>query len=220
MVLNIRFIVLVLFSSLLTGCSFQKRTLMPGYHVEWAGGQNEPSVPHASPDELAQLEWAVAGSLPNELPAVELNTSPYGKLYPVQVRKAQPIPLTLINNPTPAVALEDPTPWAETYEEQKRFENLGWAAGGLGALLGALGAPEELAVVMGLIGYAFLALSRRKRREVMEIKEINGYDTTLERERMKRENQFLAGAAVLNILGAIVLIGVLIAFGDWLFGFF
>ena len=212
-------VILSLSLAMLAGCSVQKRTLMPGYHVEWGWGQNDPSLPHASPDELAQLEWAMAGALPDELPDAELIRSPYGELYRVQVSKTEPILPKQINNPTPAVALADPTPWAETYEEQKRFENIAWAAIGLATLLGALGAPEALLTVMGFIGYACFALSRRKRREVLEIKEINGYDTTLERERIKRENERMAVGTVLYAILGIIVIGILISLGEGLFEF-
>lgn len=218
---GIRFIALVLFSSLIMGCSFQKRTLMPGYYVEWVGGQNEPSVSHASPDDLAQLEWALAGSLPNELPAAELNTSSFGKLYPVQVRKAQPIPPKRINKATPAVALADPTPWAETYEEQRRFENIALAAFAVAGLLAAIGAPEAFSVVVGLIGFMFGFLSRRKRMEVLEIKEVNGYDVTAEREQIKRKNQlmvvFMGLTAVVGIVFVVWMISLVDGFFEWLF---
>ena len=162
---------LVVMCFLFAGCSIQKRTLMPGYHVEWGWGQNDPSLPHAAPDELAQLEWAMAGSLPDELPDAELIRSPYGELHRLQVSKAEPILPKQINNPTPAVALADPTPWAEAYKEQQKYGNLALIAIGLAVLFASIGAPQMLIVAAGLAGMSSFILNRRKRKEVIDIKE-------------------------------------------------
>ena len=186
---------------------------MPGYHVEWVRGQNEPSVPHASPDDLAQLEWAMAGSLPNELPPAELNTSLYGKLYPVQVRKAQPIPPKLINMPTPAVALADPTPWAEAYKEQKLFGNITLATIILLVLLAAIGAPFPLIAVLEAVGLVAFVLNRRKRREVLDIKELSGYDVTEEREQFRKTNRLIGGTVIASmVLQAVLAILLILSF--------
>ena len=204
MVLNIRLIVLVLFSSLLTGCSFQKRTLMPGYHVEWAGGQNEPSVPHASPDELAELEWAMAGTLPNELPAAELTrpTLLHANATPMAQTRCIP-PKGIAVNPAPA-ALQEPTPWAEAYKEQQRYGNLALIAFGLAVLFASIGAPQMLIVAAGLAGISSFILNRRKSREVIDIREFNGYDVTEERRNFKTTNRLLGGAALVVIIGYII----------------
>ena len=218
MVLNIRFIVLVLFSSLLIGCSFQKRTLMPGYHVEWVGGQNEPSVPHASPDELAQLEWAMAGSLPNELPAAELTRPALLHSNSTHMAKARSIPPKGISvNPAPA-ALQEPTPWAEAYKEQQKYGNLALIAIGLVVLFASIGAPQMLINAAGLAGMSLFIENRRKRKEVIDIKEFNGYDVTEERRDFKTANRLLGGAAFVVIIVTILVALAWIALIEGLFG--
>lgn len=186
------------------GCSMQKRTLMPGYHVEWAGGQNEPSVPHASPDELAQLEWALAGSLPNELPAAELTRPALLHSKATHMAKARSIPPKGIAvNPAPA-ALQEPTPWAEAYKEQQKYGNLALIAIGLAVLFASIGAPQMLIVAAGLAGISSFILNRRKRKEVIDIREFNGYDVTEERRNFKTTNRLLGGAAFVVIIGYII----------------
>ena len=194
----------------IAGCSVQKRTLMPGYHVEWAGGQNEPSVPHASPDELAQLEWAVAGSLPNELPAAELTRPALLHSKATHMAKARSIhPKGIAVNPAPA-ALQDPTPWAEAYKEQQKYGNLALIAIGLAVIFASIGAPQILIVAAGFAGMSSFILNRRKRKEVIDIKEFNGYDVTEERRNFKTTNRLLGGAAFVVIIGYII-VAILVA---------
>lgn len=201
---------LVVMCFLFAGCSIQKRTLMPGYHVEWAGGQNEPSVPPASPDELDQLEWAVAGLLPNELPAAELTRPALLHSKATHMAKARSIPPKGVAvNPAPA-ALKEPTPWAEAYKEQQKYGNLALIAIGLAVLFASIGAPRMLIVAAGLAGMSSFILNRRKRKEVIDIKEFNGYDVTEERRDFKTANRLLGGAAFVVIIGYII-VAILVA---------
>ena len=201
---------LVVMCFLFAGCSIQKRTLMPGYHVELIGTQNGVSKAVFPGDELAELEWAMAGSLPDELPDAELIRSPHGELYRVQVSKTEPILPKQINNPTPAVALADPTPWAEAYKEQQKYGNLALIAIGLAVLFASIGAPQMLIVAAGLAGIGSFILNRRKRKEVIDIKEFSGYDVTEERRDFKTTNRLLGGAAFVIIIGYII-VAILVA---------
>lgn len=201
---------LVVMCFLIAGCSIQKRTLMRGYHVEWVGGQNEPSVPHVSPDDLDQIEWVVAGSLPNELPAAEL-TQPAllhsNATHMAQTRCIPPKGIAV--NPAPA-ALKEPTPWAEAYKDQQKYGNLALIAIGLAILFASIGAPQMLIVAAGLAGLSSFILNRRKRKEVIDIKEFNGYDVTEERRDFKTTNRLLGGAAFVVIIGYII-VAILVA---------
>ena len=177
--------------------------------VELIGTQNGVSKVFPG-DELAELEWAMAGSLPDELPDAELIRSPHGELYRVQVSKTEPILPKQINNPTPAVALADPTPWAEAYKEQQKYGNLALIAIGLAVLFASIGAPQMLIVAAGLAGIGSFILNRRKRKEVIDIKEFSGYDVTEERRDFKTTNRLLGGAAFVIIIGYII-VAILVA---------
>ena len=188
----------------LAGCSIQKRTLMPGYHLELTGTQNSVSKAVNPRDELDQLEWAVAGSLPNELPAAELTRPALLHSKATHMAKARSIPPKGIAvNPAPA-ALQEPTPWAEAYKEQQRYGNLALIAFGLAVLFASIGAPQMLIRAAGLAGISSFILNRRKRKEVIDIKEFNGYDVTEERRDFKTANRLLGGAAFVVIIGYII----------------
>lgn len=45
---------------------------MPGYHIERVGGQGlhaSEAAPSASVEALEEMQWAMAGTLPHDLPA-------------------------------------------------------------------------------------------------------------------------------------------------------
>lgn len=223
----LQFIVLLSFSMLIVGCSIQKRSLMPGYYIERVGGQGQYSsetTPSASVEALEEMQWAMAGTLPYDLPTAELNETPYGVHNLVHAGEVRPIPPMPIKVSTSAAELADSAPWDETYQHQKLFGNIALGAFVLSVLLLATSAPLLLVRAVLVSGIVAFILNRRKRREVLDIKELNGYDVTEERKQFIRSNRLLGGAAFVVILTYIVLVILIvlavIAFFEGLFGLF
>lgn len=191
--------------AILAGCSVQKRTLMPGYHVEWGGGHHLMETSDAQTSKLASLKVKQVEQLPMQTPAVGVLPSATELQSSEQIAKAPRIaPKVMLISPVPA-ELQDPTPWDRTYVEQKKFGNLALGALGLALLLYATGAPAvaiTLAQVTGLISFV---LNRRKRREVIDLKELNGYDVTEERRQFRTGNRLLGGAVFATVIAYIVL---------------
>ncbi len=217
-------IALLVFSMLFVGCSIQKRTLMPGYHIERVGGQGlhaSVAAPSASVEALEEMQWAMAGTLPHDLPAAALNATPYGMNNPVQVSQIRPISPKRIAAGTSTAELVEPMPWDETYQHQKLFGNIALGAFVLSALLLATSVPLLLVRAVLVSGIVAFILNRRKRREVLDIKELNGYDVTEERKQFRKSNRLLGGAAFVVILAyialSIVVVLAFIAFIDALF---
>ena len=217
-------IALLVFSMLFVGCSIQKRTLMPGYHIERVGGQGlhaSVAAPSASVEALEEMQWAMAGTLPHDLPAAALNATPYGMNNSVQVSQIRPISPKRIAAGTSTAELVEPMPWDETYQHQKLFGNIALGAFVLSALLLATSAPLLLVRAVLVSGIVAFILNRRKRREVLDIKELNGYDVTEERKQFRKSNRLLGGAAFVVILAyialSIVVVLAFIAFIDALF---
>lgn len=200
----------MLFASL-AGCSVQKRTLMPGYHVEWGGTPISVSVVDSPTNESDQLDGAVAGILSHELPAAALARPSLIRTNSRPLAHTRSIPPSVIPlDPVPTV-LADPTPWAETYEEQKKYGNFTLAALGLVVLLAANGA-SALVINAALFAAAVsFILNRRKRREVIDIKELNGYDVTEERKQFRTTNRLLGGAVFATAIAYIVLLIMLVS---------
>ena len=195
----------------LAGCSIQKRTLMPGYHVEWGGTPNSVSMADSPASELDQLDGAVAGELPYELPAAELARPSLIRTHSsqmVQTRSVRPAVIPL--DPVPTV-LADPTPWAEAYEEQKKYGNFTLAALGLVVLLAASGASALILNAVFVAAVVSFVLNRRKRREVIDIKDLNGYDVTEERRQFRTTNRLLGGAVFATAIAYIVLVIMLVS---------
>jgi hypothetical protein len=189
---------------------------MPGYDIERAGGQGlyaSEAAPSASVEALDEMQWAMAGSLPHDLPAAALNATPYGMHNPVKVSQIHPISPKRIAAGTSTAELVEPMPWDETYQEQKLLGNIALAAMVLSVLLLVNGAPVLLTRASQVSGIAAFILNRRKRKEVLDIKELNGYDVTEERKQFRKSNRLLGGAAFVIILASIVLsIVVVLAF--------
>lgn len=204
--------VLVLF----TGCSLQKRTLMPGYHVEWVGGSSDGSKLESAAKELAQIEWKQADQLALQLPAAELAQPAQAMRnseYLVQTRSIPPTGIAVKR--TPAV-LDDPTPWQETYEEQKMFGNIAMGALAVGLLLGAVAAPPALVVLAEAVALVSFFLGRRKRQEVLDIKELNGYDVSAERAAYHDLNRrLIKGALTYAILAMVAAVAILAIIVPW-----
>ena len=195
----------VLLMAISAGCSVQKRTLMPGYHVELVGAKNAVSKAVIPVDELAEPEWAVAGSLPNEIPVAEL-TRP-ALLYSNATHMAQTHsipPKKILVSPAPA-ELQEPTPWDRAYEDQKRFGNLALGTLGLAVLLHTTSAPQVALTMALIVCFIFFVFNRRKRREVIDIKELNGYDVTEERRQFRTGNRLLGGAVFAAVIAYIAL---------------
>lgn len=194
-----------LFVAMLAGCSVQKRTLMPGYHVEWGGGQSPIETSESPTSKLAFLEGKQVEQIPAQSLAVGISPTVKRDHIPKQIAALPRIAPKAMLVSTVQVELQDPSPWDSAYEEQKRFGNLALGALALAVLLYATGAPAvavTLAQVTGLISFV---LNRRKRREVIDIKELNGYDVTEERRQFRTGNRLLGGAVFATVIAYIVL---------------
>lgn len=191
--------------AILAGCSIQKRTLMPGYHVEWGGGQNPNETSESPTSKVACLKIQQVEQIPSHILAVGVSSTLKRGPISEQIAKTPRIaPKAMLVRPAPA-ELQDPTPWDRAYVEQKKFGNLALGALGLALLLYATGAPAvaiTLAQVTGLISFV---LNRRKRREVIDLKELNGYDVTEERRQFRTGNRLLGGAVFATVIAYIVL---------------
>ena len=192
---------LSLFVAMLAGCSVQKRTLMPGYHVEWGGGQNAIETSESPTSKLAFLEGKQVNALSQQLPESALHGSTE------LIRKAEEMKYSpsILSQAIPFVCspatLVDPTPWDEVYKEQKMFGKLAFLAfvlGGVSPLLLAqylsLSSATLLINLFGLLALILFIVNRRKRKQVLEIKEANGVDTSGERWRPGRKAAVGAGA--------------------------
>ena len=193
------------FLATLVGCSVQKRTLMPGYHVEWGGGQNPIEKSESPTSKLAFLTGRQVKQISMPTPAVERVPSAIELLTSKQIARMPRIPPKEVAVNPASAELQDPTPWASAYEAQKKFGNTALAAFGLAVLLHATGAPQvafTMALVAGVISFM---LNRRKRREVLDIKELNGYDVAEERRQFRTGNRLLGGAVFVSVIAYIVL---------------
>ena len=194
-----------LFVAMLAGCSVQKRTLMPGYHVEWGGGQSAIETSESPTSKLAFLEGKQVEPIPAQ--ALAIGVSPTAKKVhiPKQIAALPRIAPKAMLVSTAQAELQDPTPWARTYEAQKKFGNTALLAFGLAVLLHTTGAPQAAMVMALVVGAIAFFLNRRKRREVLDLKELNGYDVSEERRQFGMGNRLLGGAVLATIIAYIVL---------------
>lgn len=205
----------ILIISASVGCSIQKRSLLPGYHIEWKKGAtsslslDQTNVQRAStPNDIDDV-YAAEVSLSDEY----LLASEMQPTFPSVIASLQHIPPSEIKREWKSSQLVEPTPWAEAEKKQQRFGKIALGAFLAFAFLVAIGSPiAQLMSALG--GYAYF-LNRRYRKQVLDIKAANGIDVTQERERFQRTNRTIA-----IVYGALLLLGlaILILVMSWLFG--
>ena len=202
-VLFIKFSGLTLLALLAASCSIQKRTVLPGYHIERmhkvsAKAGLEPAR-SAKVKEMTPLDVErLTSEFTRPVLTVEqhLSTPPLAQvttLHAIQPRVPDVDPVE--------PELPEPQPWDEAYRQQKFFGKL--ALGLLCLALGLLaaGAGHPLAFVAYFVAQF---VNRRKAKKVLDIKEAHGVDVEQERKRLKRSNIALGGAAFASLAVAVV----------------
>ena len=205
----------ILIISASVGCSIQKRSLLPGYHIEWKKGVTSPlsldrtHIQHAStPNDIDDV-YAAESSLSDE----HLLASEMQPTFPSVIASLQHIPPSAIEREWKSSQLVEPTPWAEAEKKQQRFGKI--ALGAFLAFVFLMAISSPIAQLMSALGgYAYF-LNRRYRKQVLDIKAAYGIDVTQERERFQRTNRTVTIlTVVLLLLGLAILILVM----SWLFG--
>ena len=205
----------ILIISASVGCSIQKRSLLPGYHIEWKKGATSPlsldqtHVQHAStPNDIDDV-YAAEASLSDE----HLLASDMQPTFPSVIASLQHIPPSTIEREWESSQLVEPTPWAEAEKKQQRFGKIALGAFLAFAFLVAIDSPiAQLMSALG--GYAYF-LNRRYRKQVLDIKAANGIDVTQEREKFQRTNRTTTIVAAVLLL---LVLAILILIMSWLLG--
>ena len=107
-----------------------KRSLLPGYHIEWKKGVTSPlsldqtHVQHASiPNDIDDV-YAAEVSLSDE----HLLASEMQPTFPSVIASLQHIPPSAIERVWKSSQLVEPTPWAEAEKKQQRFGKIALGA--------------------------------------------------------------------------------------------
>ena len=154
----------ILIISASVGCSIQKRSLLPGYHIEWKKGVTSPlsldqtHIQHAStPNDIDDV-YAAESSLSDE----HLLASEMQPTFPSVIASLQHIPPSAIEREWKSSQLVEPTPWAEAEKKQQRFGKI--ALGAFLAFVFLMAISSPIAQLMSALGgYAYF-LNRRYRK--------------------------------------------------------
>ena len=202
-VLLIKFSGLTLLALLVASCSIQKRTTLPGFHVERIhrvsakaelGPSRNAVVSEIPPLHVERL--ALEFTRPVLTVEQHLNTPPSAQVTTLNAIQPRAFDVDL-DEPE----LLEPQPWDEAYRQQRFFGKL--ALGLLCLALGLLaaGAGHPLAFLAYFVAQF---VNRRKAKKVLDIKEAHGVDVEQERKRLKRSNIALGGAAFASVAVAVV----------------
>ena len=200
-VLLTKFSGLTLLALLAASCSIQKRTTLPGFHIERMhkasakaelGPSRSAKVKEMLPLHVENLTAAITEPV---RPVEHLNTPPSAQVTTMHAIQPRVLDVDL-DEPE----LLEPQPWDEAYRQQKFFGKL--ALGLLCLALGLLaaGAGHPLAFVAYFVAQF---VNRRKAKKVLDIKEAHGVDVEQERKRLKRSNIALGGAAFASVAVAV-----------------
>ena len=202
-VLLTKFSGLTLLALLAASCSIQKRTTLPGFHIERmhkASAQTElrqsqsAMVKEMRPLHVENL--TAAFTEPVRPVEQHLITLPYA--HATALHSIQPCVLDVdLDEPE----LLEPQPWDEASRQQKTFGKLALGLLCLALGLVAAGVGHPLAFVAYFVAQF---VNRRKAKKVLDIKEAHGVDVDQDRKRLKRSNIALGGAAVASLAVAVV----------------
>ena len=186
----------ILFALMSAGCSIQKRSLLPGYHIEWKSGISTASSLDQTEIQNASIEsdFHEACVAEASLSGDRLLASEVQPNFPKVIPTIRHIPPHAIDREWNAGQLIEPTPWAEAEKKQRLFGNIALGTSLAYAFLQSSG-------LMAVVLVAFI-LNRRYRRQVLDIKATNGIDVTQERERFHRTNRTIG-----IMYGALLLFG-------------
>lgn len=199
----IKFSGLTLLALLAASCSVQKRTTLPGFHIERmhkasAQAESRPSQ-SAAVKEMRPLHvenLTAAFTEPVRPVEQHLKTPPSAQVTTLHAIQPRMPDVDLVEP-----ELLEPQPWDEAYRQQKFFGKLalGLLCLALGLLAAGMGHP------LAFVAY-FVAqfVNRRKAKKVLDIKEAHGVDVDQERKRLKRSNIALGGAAFASLAVAVV----------------
>jgi len=197
-----KFLVLTLMALFATSCSIQKRTVLPGFHIERmhkASAQAE--LKPSSRPIINEMPSVQAGRLDQTVIQAALPVEEYLHAPPsVHVTALHPIQPRAMDADLAEPELLEPQPWDEAYRQQKFFGRLalGLLCLALGLVAGGVGHP------LAFVAY-FIAqfVNRRKAKKVLDIKEAHGVDVDEDRKRLKRSNIALGGAAFASLAVAV-----------------
>jgi uncharacterized membrane protein YiaA len=205
----------ILIISASVGCSIQKRSLLPGYHIEWKKDAtsslllDQTYVQHAStPNDIDDV-YAAEASLSDE----HLLASEVQPIYPSIIASLQHIPPSAIAREIQSSQLIEPTPWSEAEKKQQRFGKIALGAFLASVFLVAVGSP--IAQLMSALGSYAYFLNRRYRKQVLDLKAANGIDVTEEQQRFRRTNRTITIVTVALLLFGLVMLTLVMS---WLFG--
>ena len=193
-----KFLVVTLVALFATGCSIQKRTVLPGFHIERMHKASAQAELKPSPGPIIkEMPSVQVGRLGQTVIQAALPVEKYLHAPPsVHVTALHPIQPRAVDADLAEPELLEPQPWDEAYRQQKFFGRLalGLLCLALGLVAGGVGHP------LAFVAY-FIAqfVNRRKAKKVLDIKEAHGVDVDEDRKRLKRSNVALGGAAVASV---------------------
>lgn len=200
---NTHLIVLIAVFSVLQGCSIQKRTLLPGYHLERTSKASSPQV---FDDALASIDY-MESELASEWDMMQvqnvdeeysLRSSESGfqsrsqKL--IEIKRISP-QMNGLSWAPPTLQLADSNPWDAAYKSQKTAGNLALIAFCASIFFIVAGVSNPMVVVLSLLTtLVALVINRRKRKEVLDIQELEGIDVQEKRRHFRNTNKLIGGS--------------------------
>ena len=200
---NTCLIVLIAVFSVLQGCSIQKRTLLPGYHLERTSKGSSPEVFDDALASIDHMESELASEwdmmqVQNVDEEYSLRSSESGfqsrsqKL--IEIKRISP-QMNGMSCASPTLQLADAYPWDAAYKSQKTAGNLALIAFCASIFFIVAGVSNPMVVVLSLLTtLVALVINRRKRKEVLDIQELEGIDVQDKRRHFRNTNKLIGGS--------------------------
>lgn len=199
---NTHIILLIAVFSVLQGCSIQKRTLLPGYHLERTSKATNTLVFDDAFVSIDHMESELASEW--DMMRVQDFDEEYSlqhSEFDIQSRSQKLIKMNRIsphaNGSTRAprtLQLADPKPWDAAYQSQKTAGNLALISLCVSILLIVAGVSNPMVWVFSLLTtLVALVVNRRKRKEVLDIQELEGIDVQEKRRHFRNTNKLIGG---------------------------
>ena len=212
-VLLIKFSGLTLLALLAASCSIQKRTTLPGFHVERmhkASAQVElgPSQ-SAKVKEMPPLHVKrLASEFTRPVLTVEqhLNTPLSAQVTTLHAIQPRAFDVDLAEP-----ELLEPQPWEKEAKTQSLFGVVSLVSFCLGAILMAMGTPHPLPFLLAMVALLMKKIQANKVLDLMEAHGEDGKTRREHRQEQRRESKSLWRTALKTVLLAIAALALILA---------
>ena len=204
---------LVFFVLLASGCSIQKRTVLPGFHIErMHKASQDAEFNSPSPRKMEGMTSLGCALTPPKSPQRWIREGTVLDVQPPQDMASMPkvFPQRVDVN-VGERELQEPQPWAKEAKTQSLFGLVSLLSFCLGAVLLATGTPHPLPFLLAAVAFIMKKIQANKVLDIMKTHGEDGKTRREHRQEQRRESKSIWRAALKTVLLAVAALALILA---------